>query len=588
MTRIKDIFVSHRNAIILAVLTSMIVALPQVYLRINHANDGIYQGIELLPDSPWSPRVREIQDGYGFGNIYYKDGKDDPYLFQPFGTMVWAYIGNIFSLDINNTFLVSRFLLTFLTSLLLYSFVYLVSREKFAALCSVVVILLADSILSLYGLTRIFHGMYAEEFLSIGKPVNNTMIYIPYFAFLIAFWFFYTQKKWYYGALSVMLLGINFYTYFYTWSFLYAFGGVLGLILIVQKKWPDVYRISGVYLCGALLSLPYFINVYHASQYSSYEVVSMRFGIVLSHAPIMVGFVSIIALIIFIIGFPRREHSTFVFGLALLVAPFVTMNQQIITGKVMQVGHYHWYFHKPLAVIFTLIILFYFLSRGALKQYKLLCALVIISVSIGIGLFTQIDSYKTGTVHGGQMLIDRQRYGPVMDWLTKYAEKDSVVFANDDISHATVVYTPLNVMYHRSAHVTLAATEERLLDALFVFYRLRDIDTHNSHSIFEAEKGYLSDSLYGVYYSHLPGSGGVMPEEKITEITQRYQEILLIPEPVWLQNVWSKYEVEYVVWDKKENPEWNVAQLPILTEAAVFGDIVIYRFSRDTMVSNKK
>ena len=71
MERLKSLLQAHTIAIILALFTSVIVAFPQLYFRFDHRNDGIYQGIELLPDSPWAPRVREIQDGHNLGSIYY-------------------------------------------------------------------------------------------------------------------------------------------------------------------------------------------------------------------------------------------------------------------------------------------------------------------------------------------------------------------------------------------------------------------------------------------------------------------------------------------------------------------------------------
>ena len=40
-----------------------------------------------------------------------------------------------------------------------------------------------------------------------------------------------------------------------------------------------------------------------------------------------------------------------------------------------------------------------------------------------------------------------------------------------------------------------------------------------------------------------------------------------------------KYEVEYLVWDKKSNPDWHVGELSFLKEVAVFGDLAIYRVS---------
>src|SRR3989338_11659018 len=128
MTHIKQALKSHWLAIALALLASIIVAAPQTYFRVEHRDLYQGQGMELIPDSPWSPRVREVMDGHpNLGSIYYKDGKSVPYLFQPMGSMAVAYLGMPFGLGINDTILLSRLVLTFMTVLLLYPFVYLLS-----------------------------------------------------------------------------------------------------------------------------------------------------------------------------------------------------------------------------------------------------------------------------------------------------------------------------------------------------------------------------------------------------------------------------------------------------------------------------
>lgn len=407
------------------------------------------------------------------------------------------------------------------------------------------------------------------------------MIYIPFFGFLVTFLLFYRNGYWRYGILSAVLLGLNFYNYFYTWTFLFAFLGILGFMFLMQKKWHEFMQVASVGIGGVLVAIPYLVNLYSATLHPVYEVASMRFGIVLSHAPMFIGFVSLIALIVFLFGFPREDKKNYFFGLALLLTPFITLNQQILTGKLMQAGHYHWYFHKPLAVIFTLIVIFYVLSKTRLKSYTLLFASIIITISLATGLFIQFDSYYRSTIDGGDTLIERQKYGPAMRWLNEHAEKDVVVFANDEISHATVIYTSLNVMHHRSAYTTLAATEERLLDALFVFYRLQGIDQNTVTAIFYADREYLAGNLYGVYYAHLPNAPDGMPDEKVNEIIAQYKETLVTPKHEQLKNIFEKYEVAYVVWDKKKDSDWQIERLPFLTEVAVFDDVLIYRFSGD-------
>lgn len=72
------------------------------------------------------------------------------------------------------------------------------------------------------------------------------------------------------------------------------------------------------------------------------------------------------AIVVFLLGFPRADKQKYIFGLSLLLAPFVTLNQQILTGRVMQEGHYHWYMHKPMAVV--TIVVFHFLDSIAIRN----------------------------------------------------------------------------------------------------------------------------------------------------------------------------------------------------------------------------
>ena len=62
----------------------------------------------------------------------------------------------------------------------------------------------------------------------------------------------------------------------------------------------------------------------------------------------------------------------------------------------------------------------------------------------------------------------------------------------------------------------------------------------------------------------------------MAEIVASYQETLSTPTAEWLKNIWTKYEVEYLVWDKKSDPLWNLDKYKFLTKVAEFGDIAIY------------
>ena len=578
MFRLGQTIKEHKIAVIIAIFLSIIVASPQLYFRIDQKE--VYQGIELVNNSPWLPRVREVQDGHlNWGSIYYKEGKDLPYLFQPFGSMVVAYMGQAFSLDIGDTILLSSIVLSPVVFILLYLFVLLLSKSKLVALSSSTAILLAGPILYLPGLKRLLAGISPRPFLELAGPVNPAMIYIPFFAFLLFFWIFYQKRDWRWGILSAIILGLNFYNYFYTWTYLYAFGGILVLIYLARKNWQEALRIFYIFVGGALVAIPYFINLYRSTLHSVYGIASIRAGVVATHAPMFVGLTVIGALIVFLIALPKDDKPKYYFSMALLLAPFITMNQQLITGKTMQAAHYHWYFHKPVAVIFVVWSVFYLLSRFRLEFYKKALAAIIILTSFYVAIFTQTASYLYDYNDGLEKTIDKQKYGLVMEWLSQNGPKEAVVFANDQGSDLTVIYTPLNVFHHFKGPLSLAASEDRVREALFTYYRLEGIEKEDAQKLFHNEERVrISTLMYGIYYRPALGSYEAIPDEKIDEFSLLYEETLKVPTANWLRDIWKKYEVEYLVWDKIADPNWQLDRFSFLDEVAEFGNIAIYRY----------
>ena len=581
ISRIKQLLLNHRVAIILAILTSIIVVAPQIYFRIDHKD--LYQEgtqvIEMLPHGPWEARVREVQDGHVLGgNMYQKEGKNDPYIYQPLAPMVVAYAGSLFNLEINNTLLLSRFIFPFIIFLLIYGFVFSISRDKFAALSSAAVLLLADSVLSYSGITRLLQGVSPDHFLRLARPVVPALIYLFLFAFLLFFWQFYRNRNWKYGAISAVALGLNFYNYFYTWTYLYAFGGILILLFIIQRNWKEVLRIGSVFVGGAIVAIPYFINMYRASQFPTFKDVGISSGIILSHQPLFMGSSMIIALLFFLFLFPRIDKEKYLFGLAILLTPFLTMNQQVLTGRMMQPDHYHWFFHKPLGFIFVFITIFYFFDRRRLDLYKKIFAILVIASSIATAVFVQAYSYQYDSRDGGQIAIERQKYGPVMDWLNSHAEKEAQIFANDATAEMTVLYTPLNVLYHAGiCCIPLSVTKSTLHETLFIFFKLNQVDAQSAYEAFSRERAFVSRHIFGIYYRKLNGSYESMPDEKFEEIVGMYKETLSTPTSKWLEQIFEKYEVEYIVWDKIKDPLWQLDKYKFLEKSAEFGSMAIYR-----------
>src|SRR3989344_571408 len=251
-----QILKNHRWAIILAFVASVIIAFPQIYFRYVHPSD--YQGIEVLgtgDERAWLSRVREVADGHpAMSNVYFKDGKKDPHIYQPLGSNIIAFLGKIFSLDINNTILLSRVLFPFFVFLLIYGFALFLSRTQLAALTVASFLMLGNALFARRAVFQMLEGQSPSvTYLNYTRPVNPLMTHFFLFAFLVCFGLFLEKKQWRWGILSALLLGLSFHDYFYTWTFLYAFLGVLFLIFVFQKKWDDIKRI-----CLILMSSHFF------------------------------------------------------------------------------------------------------------------------------------------------------------------------------------------------------------------------------------------------------------------------------------------------------------------------------------------
>lgn len=572
---------NHKWAVIFALLAGLIVAFPQIYFSYNNADQ--YQGIYVATtDNEFSylARIQEVRDGhFGLGNAISKDGKEDPYIQAPLGEILIAYLGKIFFLDLNGSILLARVLFTFLIFLCIYGLVFLFTKKKTTAVAAAIAVCLAKSLLSRGGIMALLSGGSPTTlFLDFYRPVQPQASTLFFFAFLLLFWIFFdtstqlsVKKRRFFGIVSALILGSSFYIYPYTWSFLYVFLGVLCLILLFQRKWPDVKRIILLALGGIIIAIPYFLNIYKSTLQPYFVEVSRRFGLVETHQ-LVLGFLVPSLFVIFLLFFPRKWRERYVFSLALLIAPFIVLNQQLITGRDFHSGHYHWFIHQPLAIIFLVIIAFYWAEKLLKKAYipKIL-TLLVIGASIYTGTIIQAASYNASR---DQILYD-QRYSPVIKWFNAHAQKDEVFLADPHQGDVLSVYTPLNAFYNYRSCIYFSASNERIINALFLFYRLNGLAGEDAKDLFfqKQERYRLVKDIYGIYYRDMVGDAAGIPDEVLLSLVEKYKDFLRIPLDMFL----VANDVEYITWDTKNYPRWQLDQYSFLDNIYNEGDFKIYQ-----------
>jgi len=551
---------NHRWAILFALLAAIIISYPQIYFRYDHQDT--YRGIDisLLTGDEyyyWS-RIQEVRDGYpSAANPLFREAKDGPYSQPPLAEILIAYLGKLFFLDLNNTVLLTKFLLSFLLFLAIYSFVYLLFKEKLTAAACSAMIFFGITLLSRYG--------PEAEFLWFSRMLHPLVSSLFFFVFLSLFWLFLEKKIWYFGILAGLLLGLSFYIYFYTWTFLYTFSGILILISIFQKDWRKIKKIILVLLLSLLVASPYFINLYQTMAYPGYLEFQQRVGLVENRTPAL-GYLVPGVLAIFLFFFPREHRGRYFFSLALVITPLIVINQQLITGKILHPSHWHGSYNRFLAIIFLMVI---FLNMS--KRLKKVLAILIIVVSFYTGFMIQNGSYAKYE----DSFIKGQRYGPILEWLNKNVEKEEVVLADYDLSRYIPIYTTLNVAYDGGYAVWyLSIPKERLLDNEFLIYKLEGLRPEDAEGVFFQDRALLSFRIRGFYYQEKMGSPEAIPDEALLELASKYRAFY----EQSLEEYLRKYQVKYVIWDQKTHPKWAPDRYPSLKKVAEIEDFAIYEY----------
>lgn len=575
MKKIFQFLISHNWAIVLAIVIGLIMVLPQAYFR--YENRDAYQGIELNMKGSdelfYLARIQEVKDGHwSLANPFWKEGKDLSYL-QPAGSEILAaWFGQIFGLNLANTVLLERFVFPAVIFLFVYALVFLLSKRKIISLLASATVLLSTELLSPAALWNLLiHQKADEHFLPFSHLISPQTHLLFFFGFLLFFWLFLDKEKTIYGIISSIVFGLSFYTYPYTWTFLGAFLGVLLIIFLWQKNWLWLKRIIWLFLGAGIMALPFFWNLWQAIRFPTYSEVSIRFGLIEGRQPSL-GIIMAVLLFIFLLFFARQPLKRFIFCLALVLAPLIVLNQQLITGRSIIPAHYHWYFHRPLFIIILLIIIFEWLAK--IKNYPLKNSLVfglsilILSINFYNAWLVQVNSYLAQE----PMALENQRYGPLFKWLNNNGKLDEVAMANPEISLLLPIYSSLNPLVHADAHFSLIADGKELAERIFLPYRFNGLKAEDTLAIFTRDRAKISAGIYGQHYRKETGSYGQIPEEKLSWLAEQYKQSLNTP----LEDVLRKREAQYLIWDNLKDPLWSVDKYDFLEQSYQEAGIKIF------------
>ena len=578
MNKIKNIIKEHKWMLILAFLTGALMVLPQVIFITQAGND--YKGINILAtdnEANFLARFQEIAEGdWGFSDIFLTFDKNVSYQRPYLGQVIMYRFGQIFFLSTYQIHLLAKFILPAILFLMIYFFVLLFEPEKKIALAS------SAGIMLWYGISSIsdFKSFLGNNLVISGpsvfsRPVIPVLGIIILFSFLSFFYLYIIQSKKRYYWLSGIFFGLSFYIYFFTWSFLTVFVFVSAFWFLVKKDWLNLKKILEVIFLGAFIALPYWFNFYKLINYQAFDSLAGQAGLVFSQSIIIGKYLIAALLLYFLLLYTKRiKGINFWFWSCLIVSFIVILNQQLITHRVLQPGHYHWYIIKPLTVILFIWFISNLIQNKCKKCFGLL-VIILIAGGFYLLISQQIFIYYQ---FKDEVALYSQRYASIYSWLNQNTIQNQIIFSGIlGINQRCLMsaYTHLDeYLYKNKALYPYSLALNKYI--LFLEYRLNKITPETAKELFfnDLRKDIFYE-IYGYYYriTYLD-KGESVPDERVWEIIDEYTYFYQQD----LEAEFKKYPIDYMIWDRQLNPQWNLDGFDFLQLIHQVNNVGIYKF----------
>ena len=584
------IFISHIRkhwpAFILAILVGMTILLPTI-LSIEKLGKNNFKGIyPMLSDDEdhYLAEAREAYDGHlSMGNPYIKEYKTMPYTQPPLGAIFYDSVARLLHVSVPKAAEINDFLLPFFGVLMLYSFLYLLTKSKKISL----------------GFSALFFISFLSTF---NRPVNPQFSFIFLLAGLYFIWLIVENKHsakkiLIYNLSLAVIFGILVYVYPFYWMTIAVLYVLLTFSRALVEK--DFRYLLKNWLCflipSFLFSIPFLLNAKRLVESPLFQEVNLRSGFISTHIPgsfvdvaIMFACLPAIYLINKLIKNKSWSDKKIVFlGLSMVQAGIILNWQNIITGKTIQFPE-HLY---PVGILFVCIICavsFLYIDIKKLSRNSMLLLGLVFLMIVSV-LYKQRGEiiYAFQIIHSPKDISSTQGLYPVMDWLNKNTPPDSAIYAlGDNYSWAIPIYTGDNLYFNSNAGLSLMSDTElenrwliqnffEKVDKKYIQENERAVITNKFIETYQSEESrrkilqFITDKNY-------PES--VFPDSSYIDKTfNAYNGFHLLG----FENAIKTYSVDYIVLDKSYLPSANLPEkfksYKSFTLLVQIGDTLIYK-----------
>jgi hypothetical protein len=401
-----------------------------------------------------------------------------------------------FGISATTAFIFLTPLVAFASGLAVFWLIHLLTGNSRLAGCGVLVILCLGTLASAEGMFSSFVGGDKHfdyfPFLRRYQPAASFPLFLLFLGVVCRF-LVRRQRPILSGILSASILLLLVFSYFYLWTAALAWLAVIALLWLISRPEDRAILMRFLVVVGAITIcalIPYFIMISHSAETTRnvQSLVMSRKRDLFSAAELL-G-----AVVLLILAFGIRRNTLRLTDARVIAAasfallPFIVLNQQIITGRVLQPIHYKG-FVTSYAVLISFVIL------GGLNWPRLnggswqVSKRALVWITIAAFEWGAIEAYQaTKQNAGGNVRVAEEMsiYAYFADQARKSSRLNSdEVMLFDDLGMADgapaaspfpVLWAPHMVVY---PSVTITESKERLYKHLYYTgVGVKDLDAY--------------------------------------------------------------------------------------------------------------
>jgi len=354
--------------------------------------------------------------------------------------------------------------------------------------------------------------------------------------------------------------------------------GIWLIVAMLSRQKIIFKNIVTIFVLWFFLSIPFWINHYKLTMHPVYDFLEKTtLGVEYSHRPIIeLPYIFIAALIIF--WNRKSQRKVFYFLFSFLIGGVVCLNQQVITGKIIEPIHFSTYTNKTFMIIALIsglnkVRIFPGISGKISDKAKLSILNVSFILSIVFLCFMAFIQQNNYFHANKKIYADAQALSGPFNWLNSHTDKEDVILT-DSIKYPSFMFVRDFLLYTSNYHYlstgpqTLVSQEEmenRTLSSMRFFGYLMN----EAEAIFRYEDGIIFFGMSSRYrlVENI--------DEYVLGLKERYANYM-DKDPFSLL---KQYKVDYLLLAKGDHLYSVVEErYPVLTKVYDDGSYKIYRF----------